>query len=150
MSHEKEHGNGKDNEFINSLARILKVPRGKVNIHINDKPALSMDFKGDNVNLDIQDASIFDIAEVNGSSQEDVGLLDKLKTAKTVAQIFDDNDITLLVLRKGKRAFTVGKEAHPTLSRILSGSDDIQINSVKQAAKLRRDIQKAHEHNKKK
>ncbi len=88
MSHEKEHGNGKDNKLINNLARILKVPRGKVNIHIDDKPALSMDFKGDNVNLDIQDASIFDIAEVNGSNQENVGLLDKLKTAKTVDSNF--------------------------------------------------------------
>jgi hypothetical protein len=150
MSHEKEHENGKDNELINNLARILKVPRGKVNIHIDDKPALSLDFKGENVNLNIQDTSIFDIADVNGSSQEDVGLLDKLKTAKTLAQIFDDNDITLSVLRKGKKAFTVGKKAHPTLSRILSGSDDIQINSVKEAAKLGRDLQKAHEHDKEK
>lgn len=150
MSHEKEHENGKDNELIKNLARILKVPRGKVNIHIDDKPALSLDFKGENVNLDIQDTSIFDIPDVNSSSQEDVGLLDKLKTAKTLAQIFDDNDITLSVLRKGKKAFTVGKKAHPTLSRILSGSDDIQINSVKQAAKLGRDLQKAHEHDKEK
>jgi hypothetical protein len=109
-----------------------------------------LDFKGENVNLNIQDTSIFDIADVNGSSQEDVGLLDKLKTAKTLAQIFDDNDITLSVLRKGKKAFTVGKKAHPTLSRILSGSDDIQINSVKEAAKLGRDLQKAHEHDKEK
>lgn len=150
MSHEKEHENGKDNELINNLARILKVPRGKVNIHIDDKPALSLDFKGENVNLDIQDTSIFDIVDVDGSSQEDIGLLDKLKTAKKLAQIFDDNDITLSVLRKGKKAFTVGKKAHPTLSRILSGSDDIQINSVKQAAKLGRDLQNAHEHDKEK
>jgi hypothetical protein len=148
MSGEKELDIGEDNELINGLARIMKVPRGKVNIHIDDKPALSLDFKGDKVNLDIHDASIFDITEVNGSGQ-DIGLLDKLKTAKTVAQIFDDNDITFSVQRKGKKAFTVGKDAHPTLSRILSGSDDIQINSVKQAAKLTRDIQKAHEHDKK-
>ena len=148
MSKEKELDIGEDNELIKGLVRIMKVPRGKVNIHIDDKPALSLDFNGDNVNLDIQDASIFEITEVNGSGS-DIGLLDKLKTAKTVAQIFDDNDITFKVLRKGKKAFTVGKNAHPTLSRILSGSDDIQINSVKQAAKLRRDIQKSHEHDKK-
>jgi hypothetical protein len=142
MSDEKELDIGEDNELINGLARIMKVPQGKVNIHIDDKPALSLDFKGDKVNLDIHDASIFEITEVNGSGQ-DIGLLDKLKTAKTVAQIFDDNDITFTVQRKGKKAFTVGKDAHPTLSRILSGSDDIQINSVKQAAKLTRDITKS-------
>jgi hypothetical protein len=142
MSDEKELDIGEDNELINGLARIMKVPQGRVNIHIDDKPALSLDFKGDKVNLDIHDASIFEITEVNGSGQ-DIGLLDKLKTAKTVAQIFDDNDITFTVQRKGKKAFTVGKDAHPTLSRILSGSDDIQINSVKQAAKLTRDITKS-------
>jgi len=151
MSHEKEQKNGKESELIGNIAKMLKVPKGKVNIQVDGKPAISLDFKGNNVDIDIQDAGIFSATHVDDDDgQEDVGLLDKLKTAKTVAQIFDDNDITLSVLRKGKKAFTLGKGAHPTLSRILSRSDDIQINSVKQAAKLGRDMQKAHDHGKKK
>jgi hypothetical protein len=151
MSHEKEQKNGKESELIGNIAKILKAPKGKINIQVDGKPAISLDFKGNNVDIDIQDAGIFSLTHVDDDDgQEDVGLLDKLKTAKTVAQIFDDNDITLSVLRKGKKAFTLGKEAHPTLSRILSRSDDIQINSVKQAAKLGRDMQKAHDHGKKK
>lgn len=151
MSHEKEQKNGKESELIGNIAKMLKAPKGKINIQVDGKPAISLDFKGNNVDIDIQDAGIFSLTHVDDDDgQEDVGLLDKLKTAKTVAQIFDDNDITLSVLRKGKKAFTLGKEAHPTLSRILSRSDDIQINSVKQAAKLGRDMQKAHDHGKKK
>lgn len=149
MSHEKEQKNGKEGELISNIAKMLKAPKGKVNIQVDGKPAISLDFKGDKVDIDIQDATIF-ATTYDDNGQEDVGLLDKLKTAKTVAQIFDDNDITLSVLRKGKKAFTLGKGAHPTLSRILSRSDDIQINSVKQAAKLGRDMQKAHDQDKKK
>jgi hypothetical protein len=150
MSHEKEQENSKDGELIKNIAEILKVPKGKVNIHVDGKPALSLDFKGDNIDIDVRDASIFEVTHVDDGGQEDLGLLDKLKTAKDVAKVFDDNDITLSVSRKGKKAFTLGKGAHPTLSRILSRSDDIQINSVKQAAKLGRDMRKAHEHDKKK
>jgi hypothetical protein len=42
--------------------------------------------------------------------------------------------------RKGKEAITIGKEAKPTLSRLLTKSDDVQIKSPKEAAKLTDDV----------
>lgn len=44
------------------------------------------------------------------------------------------------MLRKGKKAFTIGRDATPTISSILTGSDDILVDSVTQAAKLGKDI----------
>ena len=43
--------------------------------------------------------------------------------------------MTLSILRKGKEALSLGYETHPTLSQLITGSDDIQIDSVKEVAK---------------
>jgi len=72
-------------------------------------------------------------------------LFEEIKTAKKLAQILDNNNLTISILRKGKKAISLGKEASPTLSRLLTGSDDIQIDSIRQATKLGLDVQKAND-----
>lgn len=71
-------------------------------------------------------------------------ILDKdvkvLSFSKKFAQYLTDNDVTLSFSRKGKEAITIGKEAKPTLSRLLTRSDDVQIKSPKEAAKLTDDV----------
>jgi hypothetical protein len=64
-----------------------------------------------------------------------------------VGRILNNNGLSVTILRKGKRALSTGREATPTISSLLTGSDDIQIDSIKQATKLGRDIMKAN-HNK--
>jgi hypothetical protein len=44
--------------------------------------------------------------------------------------------MTITVSRKGKEAIILGKEAKPTVSKLVSRSDDMQIKSVKETAKL--------------
>ena len=120
--------------------RLLKLPRGRINIQIDYKPSLSLDFRQDKILVDVKDATIFDMSEEN---EDDRGLFEKIKEAKKVAQILDNNNLTISILRKGKKAISLGKAANPTLSRFLTGSSDIQIDSVRQAAKLGRDVTKA-------
>lgn len=133
-----------DDPFINNLAKYMKIPRGRLNIQIDGRPTLGLDFKGNEVNVDIQDASVFDIAEEEEKEkQHEMGFFDKIKAAKNVAQIFDNHDLTVTILRKGKKAVTMGKEANPSLSRLITRSDDIQIESISQATKLGKEIEKS-------
>ena len=127
-----------DIPLVNNLVNLLKVPKGSVTVKTDDRPAFSLEFKGDKVLLDIIDASFFNF----GEEGDDFGLFSKLKTAKKLAQVLTDNNLTLSILRKGKEALSLGYEAHPTLSRLITGSGDIQINSVKEVAKLKRDVDK--------
>ena len=124
--------------LVNNLANLLKVPKGSVTVKTDDRPAFSLEFKGDKVLLDIIDASFFNF----GEEGDDFGLFSKLKTAKKLAQVLTDNNLTLSILRKGKEALSLGYETHPTLSRLITGSDDIQIDSVKEVAKLKREVDK--------
>jgi hypothetical protein len=121
---------------INKLAAILKKSSGQLNILIKGNPALSITL-GSNLELNIHDAAIF--TEV-GNGKSDVILFDRLKTAQKLGKILNSNGLSISVLRKGKKAFTIGRDATPTISSILTGSDDIQIDSVTQAAKLGKDI----------
>ena len=57
-----------------------------------------------------------------------------------LGEILNSNGLSISMLRKGKKAFTIGRDATPTISSILTGSDDIQVDSVTQAAKLGKDI----------
>lgn len=56
---------------------ILKLPKGSVTIKSDGQPAFSLQFKGDNVLLDIIDTSFFDFAD----DADNIGLFSKLKTA---------------------------------------------------------------------
>jgi hypothetical protein len=127
-----------DIPLVNNLVNLLKVPNGSVTVKTDDRAAFSLEFKGDKVLLDIIDASFFNF----GEEGDDFGLFSKLKTAKKLAQVLTDNNLTLSILRKGKEALSLGYEAHPTLSRLITGSGDIQINSVKEVAKLKHDVDK--------
>jgi hypothetical protein len=136
MSDTNDMTEGLEKDIISNLAGILKKSSGRLNILIKDNPALSISL-GSNIQLNIHDAAIFDGV---GSDKSDVSLFDKLKTAQKLGEILNSNGLSISVLRKGKKAFTIGREATPTISSILTGSDDIHIDSITQAAKLGKDI----------
>jgi hypothetical protein len=125
-----------ETDTLNKLVGILKKSNGQLNILIKDNPALSITL-GNNIELNIHDAAIF--AGI-GNDKSDVSLFDRLKTAQKLGEILNSNGLSISVLRKGKKAFTIGRDATPTISSIITGSDDIQIDSITQAAKLGKDI----------
>jgi hypothetical protein len=63
-------------------------------------------------------------------------IFDQLKIAKDFAVRLSDNNITIVLRRKGKEAIIMGKDANPSISKIISGSDDLQIKSVTESSKL--------------
>ena len=76
-----------------------------------------------------------DLAKMMPDKEEKV-----LSFSKKFARYLTDNDVTLSISRKGKEALTIGKEAKPTLSRLLIRSGDVQIKSTKETAKLTDDV----------
>ena len=67
-------------------------------------------------------------------------MLDDVVIFKKFADYLTINDVTLSISRKGEEAITIGKEAKPTLSKLLTRSDDVQIKSTMEAAKLTDDV----------
>ena len=131
-------------QIVNGIFRAVKSVRsGSIKLEIATQPALKIeintnDYISNNnkmaIKLDLLDPTFFRIPE------DETSLFDKLRTAMEFAQKLTDNDITLSLLRKGKVAITLGEEAKPTLSRIITKSNDIQLNSMKESTKLRTDF----------
>jgi hypothetical protein len=77
---------------------------------------------------------IHSMTDKESTFQQQLGL------AKNFAHKLTENSMTIVLMRKGKEAIILGKEAKPTVSKIISGSDDLQIISVIESSKLIGDI----------
>ena len=73
-------------------------------------------------------------------TDNETGLLDKLDIPKEFAEKLTDNEMTIVLSRKCKEAIILGKEAKPTVSKLVSRSDDVQIKSVREVTKLGSDL----------
>ena len=137
-------------QIVDSLFKILSsVTSGSVKLEVANQPAMKIEINtnddqvdGDDnnrtiVRLDLLEPAFFSVPD------DQTSLFDKLRTATEFAQKLTDNGITFSLLRKGKEAITLGKEARPSLSRIMTKSNDIQVNSIKESAKLKNDFDDA-------
>jgi len=124
---------------LDRIANIVKGSSGKISIKLQDKTAVELDFEGDNLAVNIVEPTILGMAEeVSGNA----GLIENLKTARAVAEVLNNKGLSVSILRKGKKALSIGRGATPTISSLVTGSDDIQVDSIIQVAKLDRDIRK--------
>ncbi|MDQ3873575.1 MAG: hypothetical protein M3258_08210 [Thermoproteota archaeon] len=117
------------------LGKALKSAKeGTLAISFENKPAARIAISNGTLAVDLLEPTMFRISE------DDTGLFDKLKTASEFGRKLSDNGVTLSILRKGKEAVRLGKDAKPTLSKMVTRSDDIQLNSAKEFAKLKEDL----------
>lgn len=92
--------------------------------------------------FDMIDPTIFSIV---AQESNELRLFEKLEAAKKVGKLLVNKGLSISIQRKGKKGLSIGMEATPIISSLLTGSDDIQIDSIRQVAKLDRDINKANE-----
>ena len=139
-------------QIIDSLFKIMSsVSSGSIKLEVANQPAMKIEINTNDDQVDGDDSSNktvvvrLNLLEPTFFSVPDdqTGLFDKLRTAAEFAQKLTDNGITFSLLRKGKEAITLGKEARPSLSRIITKSNDIQVNSIKESAKLKNDFDDA-------
>ena len=133
--------------LLDLLAKSLKtIIAGAIDINMEGKAALRFEVaKGqERINIDFIHPDVLQLAE-SETEEDRIGLFDKLKTAREFSHTLTNNGLTLSFLRKGKEAITLGKGAHPTLSRLITRSDDIQIDSVRESIKLSRDLKNKEE-----
>lgn len=133
-----------DDHIVDGLVRLLSLANsGSIKLEYSHKPAAeiriySMDYLNKStkkkIKVDLLEPGLFKLEDDN------LSLFDKLRTATEFAQKLSDNMLTLSLLRKGKEAITLGEGAHPSFSRLITRSDDIQLDSLKESTKLRKDL----------
>ncbi len=125
----------KNDQLSDWLGNALgSAKEGALAISFENKPAVKIAISNGTLDVDLLEPTIFRIPE------DDTGLFDKLKTASEFGRKLSDNGVTISFLRKGKEAVLLGKDARPTFSKIVTRSDDIQLKSVREFAKLKKDL----------
>ena len=128
--------------FTDIFVKGLRYMSGTVKIARKNNDALRIESEDKNIKLHVIDPSIFDIPfETIKDHKSD--FLDYIKEAKEFAHKLSENDLTVSILNnKNENAITLGKNANPSFSKLITRSDDIQINSIRKSIKLASDINK--------
>jgi hypothetical protein len=132
----KNHLHIDENDMISDwLVKSMKsLTHGTIEINTENQPAAHIDIYNDKIAINLVQAEFF------RAPDDETGLFDKLRTSKEFGHKLSENRLTLSVLRKGKEAITLGYKAKPKLSKLITRSDDIQIDSIKETTELKREF----------
>ena len=134
--------------FMDIFVKGLRYMSGTIRIAIKNQDSLRIESEDKNIKLHIMDPSIFDIP-LETVKDNKFDFLKYIKEAKEFAHKLSENELTLFILNKNdENAITLGKNANPSFSKLITRSDDIQINSVRKSMKLASDINKEEDEEK--
>jgi len=151
------------------LVKSMKLVSGTITINVEKEPTIQINADTNRVEIDILRPELFKLFEAveddDEADEKREGRMDKLKDKlnaakqaveelknsekdfidildipKEFTQKLTDNNMTIVLSRKGKEAIILGKEAKPTLSKLISRFDEMQIKSVREIVKLGRDL----------
>lgn len=135
----KQHQTTARSDAADSIAGFLSlIGSGSITLEVSKTPTARVEIKSGKkktINVDLLEPRFFRIPD------DEIGFFDKLSTTENFAQKLADNMVTLSIFRKDKEAITLGEGAHPSFSRLLTRSGDIQVNNLKELSKLKRDLE---------
>ncbi|HLN33743.1 MAG TPA: hypothetical protein VK250_00520 [Nitrososphaeraceae archaeon] len=130
--------------LIDILIKGLSYINGNIKIAIKNNDSLRIETADKKIKLNIIDPSIFD-APLEILKENKIDFFEYMKEAKEFGHILSKNELTLYILNKGENTITLGKNASPSFSKLITRSDDIQIDSIRKSIKLASDINKDEE-----
>jgi hypothetical protein len=130
--------------FTDILVKGLSYMSGTIKIAFKNNDSLRIETSDKNIKLHIMDPSIFDIPFQTVKDNK-FDFLKYMKEAKEFAHKLSENELTLFIMNKNENAVTLGKNANPSFSKLITRSDDIQIDSIRKSIKLASDINKDEE-----
>lgn len=122
-----------DFHLLASALRFLRA--GKIEVSARHTKSLVVSVQDNTIDLDFLDAELF-----RTDAKKRTGLLDSLQEAKDLGRALADKDVTISFSRKSKPVLKIGRQARPSLSRIVTRSKEIQVLSVKELRALDREL----------
>ena len=138
--HRNNHSNSIESILMDVLVKGLSFMSGTIKIDIQEKESLRIESADKKINLHVIDPSFFEIPLETIKDNKMTDFLKYIKEAKEFAHKLTENGLTLFILNKDENAITLGKDAKPSFSKLITRSDDIQIDSVRKSIKLATDI----------
>ena len=123
----KEKKPGSDMKLPNLLGQVFK--KGEIAVSINERETLQLQAENKEFSLDLIDKQF--VKEVlSGLGNGRGSLWSSLSQARKVAEELRDEGLTVTISYRGSKVVTIGSNAKPTFSQLVTRSDAIQIDSL--------------------
>jgi len=119
-------------QLITWLGHIVKS--GEVTLVTGDVEALQIKAEDNKIELSIVDKEF--LKDVFGSSGGKKAIRSKLATIKSIAMELKDEGLTITLSYKGDPLVTIGSEAKPKFSRLVTRTDAVEINNLRKMIEL--------------
>jgi hypothetical protein len=114
------------------LGHIIKS--GEVTLFTDDVEALQVKAEGNKIEINATNKDF--LKDVVGSLGGAASIRSGLKQLKTIAGDLKDQGLTVTLSFNGDRLLTIGLEAKPALSRLLTGTSAVEINNLRKLIEL--------------
>jgi len=114
------------------LGHVIKS--GEVTLFTNDVEALQIKAEDNKIKLNATNKDF--LKDVIGSAGAGGSIRSKLAQLRGVAGDLKDAGLTVTFSFKGDRLVTIGLEAKPTFSRLVTGTDAVEINNLRKLLEL--------------
>jgi hypothetical protein len=110
------------------------VKSGEVTLFTDDAEALQI--KAENNKIDFNAADKEFLKDVVGSAGAGGSIRSKLAQLRDIADELKEEGLTVTFSYKGDRLVTIGAEAKPTFSRLVTRTDALEINNLRKLLEL--------------
>jgi hypothetical protein len=111
----------------NLLGQVFK--KGEIAISINDAETLQLKAENKEFSIDLIDKQFIKNV-LSGLGNGSASLRSSLSQAKKIAEEMRDEGLTVTISYGGSKVVTIGLNAKPTISQLVTRSDAIQIDSL--------------------
>lgn len=119
-------------QFPTWITQVLKS--GEVTVSTGDVKALQLRVETKKIDLDIVDKEFLKTALKGGKQRS--SLLDMLGLLKNIAKELKDEGYTITISYQGKTVVTLGSEAAPSFSRVVTRTNAVEINDLRKLLQM--------------
>lgn len=114
------------------LGHVIKS--GEVTLATGDVEALQIKAEDNKIELSIADKQF--LKDVLGSAGDGKSIRNKLAQLKSLATELKDEGLTITLSYEGDLLVTIGSEAKPKFSRLVTRTDSVEINNLRKLIEL--------------
>lgn len=124
--------NGADLQLLTLLSLLLKS--GEVHLSANDVELLQLTVETNRIDLNIVDNRF--LKSVLRDSRGTKSFRELLKQLRNVAEELKSERVTVTISYKGVTVLTLGSDARPKFSQLITGSTEIEINNLRKLIQM--------------
>ena len=121
-------------EIVMWLGQTLR--QGEIRLHTDGTENVKLQIESNKINLDFLQGNLLKDMLDLGAEMEEESILKRLKTLKDLAEKLKEKGLTMTISHKEHTVLTLGKEAHPKTSQVITRTNAIEVNNLVGLVKL--------------